>query len=146
MPNGDGMKKFLILAIAYCGVAHASDWRPLTKTDRMEVYIDVSSISHLDKFTKAWIEYSYPSEQAPGWYSNFKKYRSVKSLEYFACPERTSSTVQQVYYSEPMGAGDSVGSFTKPLSQAAFSEAAPDTIGEHMLNYVCALGQQQLKQ
>lgn len=119
-------------------LAQASDWQIISGSEKLNVFVDKSSIARSGKYKKAWFMYSNSTDQTGLVYTSYKVYRSNKALEYFDCEERTTGQIQSTFYAAEFGAGDALGSMILKLPQVMFSEVVPDTIGETMLNYICS--------
>jgi hypothetical protein len=141
MPNGDEMKKIALSLIFICGTANASNWQVVGVGATASALVDANSISRSGKYKKAWVKYSFAADQEASVMTNFKKWRSSTDLIYFSCEERTSGTVQATYYDGIMSNGEVVASMNLKLSQVLFSEAAPDTLGEAVLEFACGKSQ-----
>lgn len=98
-----------------------------------------SSIAKSGKYRKAWFKrelktplevpkYMATATQVSG------KFKYAMELSYFNCAERTSTTIQAVYYSEN---DELVGSYDMKLQDAHWSDAAPETVQEQMITAVC---------
>ncbi|WP_152036590.1 surface-adhesin E family protein [Burkholderia pyrrocinia] len=102
------------------------------------VLLDVTSVAFSGGHAKAWfLQDNMYSLDVPGTYVN-TRYVSDKALVLFNCDQRTSAATQTVYYDDHRGNGKVVWSWSTPPATAAYSDIVPDTIGEAMLESVCA--------
>lgn len=125
---------FLLSTISL--TAEASMWFVFSQQGKSTFLVDTMSIAKRGKFMKAWFRTDYVVSQTMETYP-FKHYQSVMDLYYFNCAERTFATGEEIVYSGASGAGDVVGGYSYPVDKLQFSDAAPDSVAEAMLNYVC---------
>lgn len=131
------MKKFVILLCFVAGTSNASNWEIVGVGATASVYVDAESMATSGKYKKAWVKYSFSTDQESTPFTNFKKWRSSTDLVYFNCEERTSGTIQATYYDGAMSTGEVVSSTNLKLHQVLFNESAPDTLGDAVISYVC---------
>lgn len=127
---------FLVL-LGFSEASFASNWKPIPNTVPNSTFVDASSIAPIGKYRKAWFLSSEEMEKDGNAYTSFKKYRSTKSLNYYSCEERTTASLQRLFYSESQGTGEYLGSWAAPSKNVNYLDVAPDTVGEAMLEYVC---------
>lgn len=115
-------------------VVSASDWASIGETSLSYWYMDKESIAPVDSKMKAWFLVDYIEEQ-----SNLygKKFKSSKHLSYFDCKSKTSVTVQSAIFSENLGEGTTVDSYSANKKDLEYIDVMPDTIGETALQAVC---------
>jgi hypothetical protein len=125
-------------------VSDAADWHQISvMPDGGSVEIDRSSLAKGPGGTKkAWFRWIYGKSQRlpsaiPKSDPNVYYYSQGLTLELFNCAERTSATTQSIYRN---GEGGHIGSYSLAPHEATWSEVAPETVGETMLNYVCKAG------
>lgn len=120
----------------------AADWSRFAEMPPAGSYgeIDITSIAPAPyNRKKAWFRWNYSKPQHIGeWIAKadpqITAYSSSVTLVYFDCAQRTQATIQSIMYSPD---GNVVASYTLSQGQAAWSEFAPDTIGEMMHALVC---------
>lgn len=56
----------------------------------------------------------------------------------YHCEERTSGAIQLIQYEGPDATGEVVQRASVPEAQTRLEDIAPETIGESILQYVCA--------
>lgn len=133
----------IVVAVASFGSvpAAASDWQYLADvgTDGSSLIFDAQSKAVSGAYKKAWFKWIYAKDMPLA--DNVKSdpaaffYKTSLDLSYFNCAERSSVTTQAIYYDKD---GKVVGGFTLQVKDARWSEVAPDTLGETMLNTVCS--------
>lgn len=131
------MKYIGLILMFFAQGALASNWKPIPNTKPNSTFVDVSSIAQVGKYRKAWFLWTAEAEEDGNAYSNFKKYKSTRSLNYYSCDERTSGTWQTLFYSDTQGSGDYLGRWAPLPRDINYLDVAPDTLGEVMLEYVC---------
>lgn len=131
------MKKIVLILLLVSGGANASNWELAGMGPTASVFIDKNSISNVGKYRKAWVKYSFASDQEGSSFTGYKKWRSSTDLIYFQCEEKTSGTVQATYYDDVMSSGQVVASINLKLSQVTFTESAPDTLGDAVTYMAC---------
>lgn len=113
----------------------ASQWIYIAGTDdgSMNVYVDRASISRRDKdIFSAWVMNDYhPSKPE---HVGTSIYRSEKVLMMYWCESGLARLITSTSYSDQMGHGSAVVTTDEPT---AISPVVPDSVGEHMLQFVC---------
>lgn len=137
------MRKWILVIAAYvqCASASAAEWEHIATIDSGggTVSIDVTSIASGDSgYKKAWFKWIYAKPRPVGIAMDGNKapmFQESLTLDLFNCRERKYGEMQAIYR-DPNG--EVVGSFSKQHAyQANWSEVAPETIGEMMLERVC---------
>lgn len=126
------MKKLIVLLLLVPALAQAAKWTKLATAGGTESYLDTSSIIKNDQGSKAWSLISYAKPQAT---PDGQPYLSMKILQLYSCPERTTTLLTQVYYSEAMGKGDMVRSFKYEKFEA--EDVIPDSAADGALQIIC---------
>lgn len=112
----------------------SSKWVTIYSDKTVSVYFDKSTFSASPKQRKAWVMTTWAASQT----ENYVPYQSAKTLSVFRCADRTTATLQSITYGEAYGAGKVMRSLAIPADKAAFTESAPDTLGEATLNTICS--------
>lgn len=136
------MRGAILFALIFLSrTASAAEWEVVSIMGEYSgfVEVDASSIVTVGKFHKAWFKWTNTEPQkmpvsVRAEYS-VDTYHVQISLEYFNCAERTSATVQSVYRNKEGGV---VGSGNIPAANASYVEVVPESVGESMLERVCA--------
>lgn len=131
------MKLTILFIALLSSTANAADWRPLADSNDAKTFIDVQSIATSGKLRKAWFQHVELVDREGNQHTQYKKYAWTKALSYFSCEERTSATVQMLYYGGKVSEGNYLGGWSQKISEVALNDVAPDTIGEAMLNFAC---------
>lgn len=132
------MKKLLLacLMVPVLGTlpARAAQWVkvPQGSSAGSQSYIDRSSIIRSDKSYKVWSLVSYAKEQST---PEGTPYLSMKALHLYACAERTTTLLSQVYYAEAMGKGPVSQSFK--YEKFAPEDIVPDSVADGALQVIC---------
>jgi hypothetical protein len=113
-----------------------SRWREVGQTDTARVYVDTPSLRRTLPNVKVWLMWTYTKSQQTSDASK-KHFLSEKNLSIYNCTERSYATIQVIRYSDSDASGSVVKSYSTPEHMARYSEVAPDTIGEIILEYVC---------
>lgn len=116
-----------------CIAAQASEWSKLGTGEGAVVYLDKASIIKGDKSHRVWTMRSYSKARVT---PDGKAYRSVKAMHTYACDERTTVLLAQVYYPDAMGKGEIVGNYK--YEKFAPEDIIPDSPFDHALGAVCA--------
>lgn len=128
------MRLFLpLISILFSSNLQAANWAYVLSTESTPVYIDTSSISIKGKYRKAWFYWEYSQPQKQNSYSQ-DEYDVSKRLFFFHCAERTMATAQSIQSLK----GKPVNAHATQFPEMEFSEVAPESIGEVMLNKVCS--------
>jgi hypothetical protein len=127
----------MLLALSPRPMAAQSDrWIEVAAGSTTTVFADRVSIRREGARVKVWTKWIFSDERKVEYLVD-KTYRSQKSLDIYNCANRTSATLQAIYYAESDASGDVVDSSSWPESRVRFSELAPETVGESILEYVC---------
>ena len=131
----------IAVTVALCLAAlhlpvRAANWVDVAGNDEVAVFVDTESIRKGGTRVKAWLKWKWQKPQdVPGAYPA-KTYQSEKQLQVSDCKNGTIAIAQGVRYAGPDG-GDVVDSYTIAERDGKFSEAAPETIGESLIKFVC---------
>lgn len=98
----------LLMSMAAPGWVQAAQWTKVGGGKGDVFYIDKSSVVKKDKTRKVWSMHSYAKAQTT---PEGKPYRSVKAQHLYACDERTTVMLSQVFYPEAMGKGEPVENY-----------------------------------
>jgi hypothetical protein len=124
----------LLLGLPISGMA--ATWVSVAGNDDVEVFVDTDSIRKNGNRVKTWLKFQWvKSQNVPGSYPT-KLYRSERQLQVSDCRDRTLAIAQGVFYGD-MDGTNAVGSYTNSENSWSFSEAAPETIGETLINFAC---------
>ncbi len=123
----------VILMLA-AGLAQAAQWAKVGGSSGNTFYIDKASIIKMDKTRKVWSMQSYAKPQNT---PEGKPYRSVKALHLYACEERTTTLLSQVFYPEAMGKGEPVENYK--YEKFSPEDIVPDSPFDNALTAACKL-------
>lgn len=124
----------LVLLMCAAPAAMAAKWIKLDGGGANAFYADRASIIKVDKNTrKAW---SLQTFRAPQKTPEGRPYRSVKTLQLYACNEHTATLLAQVFYPEPLGKGEPVENYK--YEKYAPEDIVPDSPQERALSLACA--------
>lgn len=123
----------VILMLA-AGLAQAAQWAKVGGGGGNAFYIDKASIIKMDKTRKVWSMQSYAKPQNT---PEGKPYRSVKALHLYACEERTTTLLSQVFYPEAMGKGEPVENYK--YEKFSPEDIVPDSPFDNALTAACKL-------
>jgi hypothetical protein len=120
--------------------APAADWVHvgLLDADGSKLEIDASSVAKVGNKRKAWSRWTYVNpEKVPSQLVQNESSRTFYTvslvLSFYNCAERTMADKQGIYRDSK---GDVIAQFTNG-EFLQYSEVAPETVGELMLEYVC---------
>jgi len=130
--NKPGLIAVILMLAA--GLAQAAQWAKVGGGGGNAFYIDKASIIKMDKTRKVWSMQSYarPQNTPEG-----KPYRSVKALHLYACEERTTTLLSQVFYPEAMGKGEPVENYK--YEKFSPEDIVPDSPFDNALTAACKL-------
>jgi len=96
--------------------------------------VDIDSIKGEGNVRTYWSNLTYAEEQQ----LSYKRFQSVKNLNYVNCDTQQLGTLRSIFYSST---GEAVGSFDESYRSvpSRLSTVVPDTVGETQLKYVCGL-------
>jgi hypothetical protein len=125
----------------------ASDWKQVGKTNEngTSFYVDIESINGDDLLKKAWVLEDRTVSKTVKVKGKSIKYLSYKSLRVVYCEKNISSHQRGVFYSKRNGQGLDLHSYTEKFDDLDFSEAAPQTMGESLNQFICAFDRQLKK-
>ncbi len=115
-------------------MASAAEWQYVAEGGNATVEIDASSLRRDGDKVKVWSRWTYsPRREVPGEYLKYAD-RSVE-LSIYKCAARMVQSLQITYHD---AAGTVVSSRSYTERAADYSEIAPDSIGEAILNVACS--------
>ena len=85
---------------------------------------------------KAWVKWLYETPRELKGVYPAKNYQAVRDLSIYNCSDRNSITLQSTRYSD-IEMTDVVQDVSIKDVAGDYSEVAPDTIGEALLEYAC---------
>ncbi|MCU6496942.1 hypothetical protein LPN04_03955 [Rugamonas sp. A1-17] len=121
-----------IILILMCSWAQAAKWARVKGDGAGVFYIDKASIIKADKTRKAWSMRSFGKAQTT---PEGRPYRSVKALHLYACEDRTTVLLSQVFYPEAMGKGEPVENYKYEKFNP--EDIVPDSPFDNALSVVC---------
>lgn len=129
---------FLTLAASSAG---AAQWEVIdaAQDQSVIVYVDQQSITKDRTYRKAWVRYSYATDQVGKPITEFKPYRSTLWLNWFDCSARKSAAGKLVVYAGLDGTGDVLHTSTRKNPIADLDDVTPGTLGERALAQVCSV-------
>ncbi len=114
-------------------LASAAPWTKAGGAKDSTVYLDKASIKRLDTGRKAWTLESFKKPQSA---PDGKQYLSVRAQQLYDCEQRTVTLQAQLFYPEPMGKGEIVGSYKFEAFDA--EPVAPGSRYDGAFKLVCA--------
>ena len=116
--------------------ASAATWVEVGGSDSVIVSVDTESLLRDGSRVKSWLKWQWSKPiDVPNTYP-IKVYQLERQLQISDCKNRTLAIAQGVRYADVSG-NDVVDSYTIEEKAWQFSEAAPETIGESIVKYVC---------
>lgn len=114
-------------------ICYGSCWVDVYTDKQTDIYLDSCSIVQVGKYKKAWLRWVFADTSET---STSKEYDETKQLTYFDCALRSSAYVNIIYYS-PDSDSKVVDSWNIQFKSSDLVDAAPDTLGEIVLDAVC---------
>lgn len=116
--------------------AGAATWVEIGGSDAVVVSVDTESLRRDGTKVRSWLKWQWSKPvDVPNLYP-VKLYQLERQLQVSDCKNGTFAIAQGVRYADETG-NDVVDSYTVPEKAWQFSEAAPETIGESIVKYVC---------
>lgn len=130
-------RSLLFLAgLTICVHAGAATWVEVGGSDSVVVSVDTESLRRNGSQVKSWLKWQWSKPiNLPNTYP-VKLYQLERQLQISDCKNRTLAIAQGVRYMDANG-NELVDSYTIEEKAWQFSEAAPETIGENIIKYVC---------
>jgi hypothetical protein len=129
--------RILVTLLLACGMAQASDWVPIGKTDdgKTEILVDVSSIRVAGSIRRAWVKHVFMFHTVRGTGDNVNKWQSESvTRRAFNCNDESESLESlTVYYDD--GTTRSVPSAELP---GPWELVVPDTVRSNEMQFICA--------
>ena len=126
----------LAFSTLFAAPAQAAKWTPVgpdsPSVNGKVVRIDLASVKSDANGGKAWTLVSYDKPQST---TSGKSYLSMKALHQYACEDRTTTLLVQVYYPGPMGEGEEVEHLK--FEKFAPEDIVPDSVTDATLKLVC---------
>lgn len=126
----------LLAASILAANASAATWVEIGGSDAVVVFVDTESLRRNGTQVRSWLKWQWSKPvDVPNSYP-VKLYQLERQLQVSDCKNGTLAIAQGVRYADATG-NDVVDSYTIPEKAWQFSEAAPETIGESIVKYVC---------
>ena len=114
----------------------AANWVEIGGNDSVVVSVDTSSLKRNGNKVKSWLQWQWNNPtDVPNTYPA-KLYQLERQLQISDCKAGTLAIAQGIRYADEIG-NEVVDSYTIKENSWQFSEAAPETIGESIVTYVC---------
>jgi hypothetical protein len=126
----------VVSALAPVCSAQSSRWTEVGGSDQITAYADTQSLRRQGPKVKVWLKWINAAPADTDTVYPKKKYMSAKALSVYHCADRTAVTLQVIRYADADG-GEVVETLNVSDKPENYSELAPETIGESILNYVC---------
>lgn len=133
-------RKCLLIATLFSllGSAFGSEWHLVGESTNGWTFVDKQSIVVTGDYRKVWESQTLRETKilptTPP-----KPYLSDKSLIVYDCRNRAATRLQVTYYSKAYNEGESLATIImRPEDVNKFGEIPPDSVGEALLNFVCA--------
>jgi hypothetical protein len=123
----------MALPIRVC--AQSSRWVETASSSNMFVFADAKSLRRSGSTVRVWMKWVMKSPEEIQAFPK-RTYMVEKSLVVFNCARRTSAVLQSIRY-EDVEQTVLVDTRAFPASPAAFTEVAPETLGEANLEFAC---------
>lgn len=131
-------RRSLIFSVALIASLHANaaSWVEVSGSDAVVVSVDTESLRRTGTKVKSWLQWQWSKPaDVPNTYP-VKLYQLERQLQISNCKDKTLAIAQGVRYADVNG-NEVVDSYTIEEKFWQFSEAAPETIGESIIKYVC---------
>ena len=126
----------LVVALFFHMPASATNWVEIGGNDAVTVKVDKDSMRRIGNRVKTWLKWEWAKPQdVEGTYPT-KTYKVEKQLQISDCTNGTLAIAQGIQYAAD-DSGDVANSYIINEKQWRFSEAAPETIGESILQFAC---------
>ena len=133
------MRVLIFLAMLASSAANAATWVAIHKFDEQgfRLSIDTDSITQEGVLRKAWVRWEYIKPQLlPRSSTEEPELYFVETLElsYYHCQQRKSALSRIIHRGSD---GKAVSNLARTTEELKYSEEAPDSLGEMMLEAVC---------
>ena len=137
-----------LLLLLYTTQTWATDWKQVGKSNEngTSFYVDTDSINGDESLKKAWVLEDRSSSKSVKVNGKTIKYMSYKSLRIVYCDKNISSHQRGIFYNKRNGHGTDLHSYNEKFDDLEFSEAAPNTMGEALNQFICTFEVQIKKQ
>jgi hypothetical protein len=131
------MKRFVFVALMMvCSVSWAK-WELCSISgegdEEISFYCDKSTIRKNGVISRMWILIDFSSARTV----SGDRHKSAKNYWAYNCGEETRAMISAIAYSEPMGEGNVVYSFTDQERDWKWTPVAPGTTGETIWKIAC---------
>lgn len=133
-----------LLASAPSLGAQSNRWVMVGEGENVTVFADRVSLRRAGSRVRVWTKWRFATTREIEFFPD-KKYRSEKSLDVYNCSDRTSATLQAIYYADEDAGGEVIDSRSVAESRLHFAELAPETVGEAILTFVCQASPKKLR-
>jgi hypothetical protein len=124
--------------------ASAATWVEVGGSDAVVVLVDKDSLRRNGAKVKSWLKWEWAKPvEVPNTFP-VKLYQLERQLQVSNCQNNTLAIVQGIRYTDTTG-NEVVDSYTLEEKQWLFTEAAPETLGESIIKFVCKATSQKRK-
>lgn len=128
------MKRLLfVLLMMICPVSWAA-WDFVFEDEEIAFYSDKSSIRRTGNISRIWSMMDFHEIQKS---QMGVSYKSTKNLFSFDCKSEEGALISGHNFSEPMGSGKNVGSYTTQKIDWEYTPIVPELVKEHLWRIAC---------
>ena len=116
----------------------SSRWLLVGAGAKIKVYFDKQTIRRSGNQVRVWLMWDSTESRTTSSAYPPRTYLSEKTFAIYDCSGRASKTIQAVRYSQPDASGEVVESQSVREAAVSFAAITPETLGESILEAVCA--------
>jgi len=132
------------IALTLTTSAGAATWVEVGGSDTVVVLVDKDSLRRNGTKVKSWLKWEWAKPvEVPNAFPT-KIYQLERQLQVSDCQNNMLAIAQGIRYSDTVG-HEVIDSYTLEEKQWHFTEAAPETIGESIIKFVCKATSQKRK-
>ncbi len=128
------MKRLLFVFLMMMYSTSWAAWELIFEDDEIAFYADKSTIRRTGNISRIWSMMDYHEIQKS---QIGVSYKSTKNLFSFDCKSEEGVLISGHNYSEPMGSGKNVGSYTTQKIDWEYTPIVPGSVTEHLWSIAC---------
>ena len=128
----------LLIAPVFCW----ADWVSVGRSGSCDITIEDRELRVVNGLLRTWIQWSCEREDKTPTGITFQ---SLKELGLIDCKGKRSGVMQITYYSQSLGNGKVVDTFSKPANSVNIVEHPPGSIGAEIITVACDTHRKTLK-
>lgn len=134
----------ILFSIVFSTSASAAKWVEVGGSESVTVFVDKDSLRRNGNRVKSWLKWEWSKPVDVPNVFPVKFYQLERQLQVSDCQSNMLAIAQGIRYVDSTG-NEVVDSYTFSEKQWRFTEAAPETLGESIIKFVCKTTMQKIR-